>query len=194
MSARPALACVVLAAGGSRRLGRPKQLVAHRGEPLVRHALRAACASPVDHVGVVIGCEAPAVARALGASRATVLRNPAWDRGLSTSLHVAVRFARARGADALLLMLCDQPGVTHVHLARLCATFRVRCGPVLSRYGEALGVPALASAAQYDALLALSGDRGAAAVLRRVPGLAVIDLPEGAFDVDTEADVARLSP
>ena len=194
MSARPSLACVVLAAGGSRRLGRPRQLVPHRGEPLVRHAVREACASPADHVGVVVGCEAPAVVDALGASRATVLTNAAWDRGMATSLHVAVRWARALGADALLLMLCDQPGVTRAHLTALSATYQATRGPVASRYGETLGAPAVLCAAQYDALLALEGDRGAAAVLRSAPDLTLLDLPEGAFDVDTEDDVARLTP
>ena len=186
------VAAVVLAAGGSRRLGRPKQLVEREGVPLVRHAVVEAAHAPVDAVAVVLGAAHEAVAAALGDTRVAHLLNPDWAEGLATSIHVAVRWGEARAADALLFVLCDQPRLTRAHLAALCAAHARTGRPVASGYGGTYGVPALVPAPLFSALCALTGDQGAARVLRQRPDVEVVDWPDGALDIDTEADLARL--
>jgi CTP:molybdopterin cytidylyltransferase MocA len=186
------VASVVLAAGGSSRLGVPKQLLELAGKPLIRHAVEAACASRCEHVAVVLGANAPAVSRALGVTRATTLLNASWSSaGMSSSLHVAVHWAVRVGAHALLLCVCDQPLLRVAQLDRLLAAYASQRRCVASRYQGALGVPALIPAEHFPALLAIHGDRGAAPLLRSGIDVGALDWPEGAVDLDTALDVAR---
>lgn len=184
--------CAVLAAGGSTRLGAPKQLLTLDGEPLIRRAVEAACGSPSEQVAVVLGAHAAAVSRALGVSRAIALENPGWSRGgMASSMHVAVHWAARLHADALLLCVCDQPYLTASHLARLVDACTRERRSIASRYGDALGVPAVIEAQHFARLLSIVGDRGAAPLLRSGIDVGAVDWPEGAIDLDSALDVAR---
>ena len=186
------LACVVLAAGGSTRLGTPKQLLLVDGQPLIRRAVEAACATSCEHVAVVLGASATEVTRAIGHSRATTLFNAEWSSaGMSSSLHIAVHWAQELAVEALLLVVCDQPALATPHLSALLAAYKREQRSVASRYQGALGVPALIEARHFSRLLAIEGDRGAAPLLRSGVDVSAIDWPEGAIDLDTELDVAR---
>ena len=186
------VACAVLAAGGSARLGAPKQLLVLDGKPLIRRAVEAACASRAEHVAVVLGAHAAAVSGALGLTRATTLHNADWSSaGMASSLHVAVRWAEQLGARALLLCVCDQPHLTAAQLDRLLAAHGSEQRCVASRYLDALGVPALITAEHFAALYAIHGDRGAAPLLRSGIDVGTVDWPEGAVDLDTALDVAN---
>jgi CTP:molybdopterin cytidylyltransferase MocA len=186
------IACAVLAAGGSTRLGAPKQLLLIDEQPLVRRALEAACASACEHVAVVLGASASEVACALGESRATRLYNESWSTaGMASSMHVAVRWAVRMHAEALLLAVCDQPYLTASHLSALIEAYRREGRTIASRYGGALGVPALLESRHFPGLLSIVGDRGAAPLLRSGIDVGAIDWPEGAVDLDTSLDVSR---
>lgn len=196
LTPRPArVAAVVLAAGASSRLGRPKQLVEYLGEPLVRRAARAATEIGASPVVVVLGAHADLVAPALdGLAGLTVVPNAAWRSGLASSLAAGVRAALDDLAvDAVLVSLADQPLVDAGALRRLVAAYPGAHGVVASAYGDALGVPALFARAHADALLALSGDAGAGAWLRaRRAQVTAVPMDAAALDVDTPDDVARL--
>jgi CTP:molybdopterin cytidylyltransferase MocA len=191
--ARAPIACAVLAAGGSRRLGRPKQLETYAGKPLVRHVVDEVTSSSCDAVAVVLGANAAHIAPALQGARATVLENAAWEEGIASSVRTSATWAIASGAGALVLVLADQPLIDGAHVDRLITAFRSGAPAAASLYGGALGVPALFDASLFDALLALEGDRGAARVLRGCEGAASVSWPEGAVDVDTDADAAALT-
>ena len=189
----PRIACAVLAAGGSTRLGTPKQLLAIGESTLVRHAVAAACATHCTHVAVVLGACAEDISASLTDLRATQLANPHWALGgLSSSLHVAVDWARRCDADALLVSVCDQPHLNTAHLERLCGAYRGKPSKVASGYANTRGVPALFGSDHFDALLSLRGDRGAGRLLQ-TEDVTVITWPEGQIDLDTPDDVARFT-
>jgi molybdenum cofactor cytidylyltransferase len=198
----PAVGAVVLAAGGSTRLGAPKQLLAYGGRPLARRAAEAALAVATAPVVVVLGAHAEAVGEALAGLPVRAVVNAAWADGMSTSIAAGVRalLDAARGLpalDAALLTLADQPLVDAAALGALVRAFAERRTPIVAaEYGETVGAPALFARARLDALLALPvGDRGAGALLRGAAAheLTRVPLPGAALDVDTPADAAALA-
>jgi CTP:molybdopterin cytidylyltransferase MocA len=185
-------ALAVLAAGGSRRLGLPKQLVPFRGKPLLRNIVEVACATPACRVGVVLGAHAEDITPCLAGLDTDVLLNRHWSDGMSTSIHRAVCWAMTQGASALLIASCDQPLLDTQHLRRLVDA-QARWGPAAaSVYAGVRGIPAIFPSRLFPDLLNLRGDRGAGGLLRAAQDTIEIPWPDGAFDLDEPSDLARL--
>lgn len=185
------LPAVLLAAGGSRRLGQPKQLVRFQGETLVHRAARLSLEAGFAPVLVVMGAEREAVAAALADLPVTCVPNPEWATGLASSIRAGIARLPSGCAGALLLA-CDQVALTAAHLAALRRTFRAAPGlPAASAYGGGLGIPALFPPSLFPDLAHLQGDRGAKALLD--PGrTTAVAFPEGRQDVDTLEDLQAL--
>lgn len=183
---------IVLAAGASRRLGRPKQLLPVRGGPLVRAIAAEARASSSAQVAVVIGAGAGLIAPALDDLDVTLLWNGGWREGVASSIRAGIRWAAASGADAAIVCACDQPRLDRAHLDRLIAASDGARRAVGSRYGRTVGVPALFPRAAFAELLALHGDLGARRVLAS-SAPAIVEWPDGAVDLDTPADLDELT-
>lgn len=179
------VACAVLAAGASRRLGHPKQLASQRGVPLVRWAAECARHSRAHVSAVVVGAHVDSVCTALGPSPLAVLVNSDWEHGMATSIRVAVDWAERRDSDALLLTLCDQPLLSPTHLDRLISEFERTGSPVASYYARRNAVPALFPRSLFGCLKQLSGDGGARRLLNDGRLVRPIPWPDGEFDVDT---------
>lgn len=190
---------VVLAAGGSTRLGRPKQLVRYAGEPLVRRAARAVIDAGARPVVVVLGARAHDVAPALdGVPALTVVTHARWADGLGASLAAGLRALDALDPDTppdgVLLTVCDQPLVDAAALGVLLEAFTGPGCAAAAEYAGTLGVPAVIGRDHLDALRAATGDAGAGRWLRAHTALVTrVPLAAAAFDVDTEADVARFT-
>jgi molybdenum cofactor cytidylyltransferase len=185
----------LLAAGGSRRLGRPKQLVRHSGHTLLQRALGAARgALPEAPLIVVVGAHAARVRAVLVRAHRTVriVTNARWQGGMATSLQKGIA-AVPRTARAALVLVVDQPHLGAAGLARLLRAWRRRPGvAAAARYDGRVGVPAVLPRRLWRKLRELHGDQGARALLRDNDRLTLVDLPEASFDVDTLADVERL--
>lgn len=184
------VAAVVLAAGGSSRMGRPKQLLPYRGRSLVRHAVAAAAGGGCEPVVVVTGAHAAEVEAELAGVR--VVRNDDWRAGPGTSVWAGV--TAVGDADAVVFLLCDQPHVDAGHVRRLLDEYRVSGRPmVASAYADAVGVPALFDRSCFAELAAVDPAAGAKQLLARDRDrVAVVPFPAGGADVDTPADYARL--
>lgn len=180
---------VVLAAGASRRLGRPKQLIEIDGETLLHRATRAALATrPVDLV-VVLGHQAALLAAAVSDLDVRCIGATSWQHGMGHSLR--------SGADALdpdcsgvLVVLCDQPALDAAHLRQLVACWReAPHEAAASGYAQTVGVPALLPRGWLHGV-EFAGDRGARGLLRtRATETRVVVNEALARDIDLPGDL-----
>ncbi len=185
------IACVVLAAGSSRRMGKPKLLLRLGGKTLLRRAVETALAA-CDRVAVVVGPEATRMRAELHGLPVTVVENPDHELGLSTSLRRGIE--AVEDAQAVLLLLADQPALTPQHLQRLVETWRRSGARVIAcAYRGTVGPPALFDRTLFAELKALHGDVGAKPVLEAYREEAILlPVEEAALDVDTPEDWARV--
>lgn len=187
------LCCVLLAAGGSARLGRPKQLLRRRVRPLLLDAYRAAAEVLPGRVLVVLGADALRMRRMLArhAGGARVVKNARWREGMGSSLRLGLA-CLPPACSAALVALCDQPEVDGLALDRLIAAWRRRPGhPAAAAYAGRLGVPAVLPRRLWHAVG--DGDRGARELLRGSGPVSCVDMPEATIDVDTREDFDSLA-
>ncbi|CAN5401390.1 hypothetical protein BH11ARM2_BH11ARM2_37450 [soil metagenome] len=182
---------VVLAAGGSGRMGRAKQLLPYLGRTLVEHAVRTALASGAAEVVVVVGAEAAAVRERLRGLRIRIVENRDWAEGMGGSISLGVG-ALGASVERVVVALGDQPRVTPQHLHALGTAGGA---VVASSYDGLLGAPCAFARSEFPSLLALEGDQGARALLRRDPDrVQVVVFEDANVDVDTPDDYRFLVP
>ena len=189
------IAAIILAAGPSSRLGRPKQLVEVDGQSLIERALDAANGAGCEPVLVVIGANDRQVVARIRKSGAEIVKNVDWKKGLGSSIRAGIERLLKSDPEtsAVLLMVCDQPLVLAQHLRRLVDFRRETGRPIVcSRYAETVGVPAIFGREFFGELMQL-GEHGAKQLLLSHPDQsAQITLPEAELDIDEEADLERL--
>lgn len=184
------LSALVLAAGASRRLGRPKQLLKLNGESLAHRAARLALEAGYLPVRVVLGAVDAELRMALQDLPVCLLENPDWAEGLASSLRRGVAEWGEQEAG-LLVLACDQPALDVAILSDLARAFGIDPDrPVACGYGGGLGLPAVLPRRLAPELLQLRGDRGAKPLLIREKAQTV-DFPRGLLDLDTPEDLAR---
>jgi molybdenum cofactor cytidylyltransferase len=193
------VAAVVLAAGASRRMGQPKQLLpwGRDGQPMLGHVLRTALAAGVEEVIVVLGYAAEHIAPVLEGLPVRVVVNHAWVDGLSTSVQAGLD-AVSPAAEAVLFLLADQPHLTPEVIAALVARFRRTRAPIVVPVVEGhRGAPALLARALFEELRAVQGDQGGRDLIARHPDLvATVELADAALlvDIDTPDDYTTFQP
>ena len=199
MCASTSIPAIVLAAGASTRLGQPKQLLRLHGaqETLLEHTLRVARDAELQPVYVVLGAQAEAIAAATNLQGATILHNPDWPEGMASSIRCGLRAVQSEMPEAAgaLLLVCDQPALTREHLRAMLAAHQAKPEAIVaSHYAGANGVPLLAPRALFADLAALTGDRGARALLQEEKYARIaIPLNQGECDIDSPEDISGLS-
>jgi molybdenum cofactor cytidylyltransferase len=189
------VAAVLLAAGESRRMGQPKQLLPWQGQTLVRHMAQMALAADVAHLLVVVGCEADAVTAALGGLPVAMVYNDDYRSGQASSLRVGIN-SLGTSYNAALVVLVDQPLLRPALLDSLIATWRTTRAPlVVPRHKGQRGNPVLIGRELWPELTDLSGDTGARALFTRHAGrIAWVEADASVVvDMDTPAAYAALA-
>jgi molybdenum cofactor cytidylyltransferase len=179
---------VILAAGGSRRLGRPKQLLVRDGETLVARVTRLVLATRPEQTIVVVGAHANEVASALAAFDVQIIINELWSTGIASSLHLAAGELAGRGRPTLVGIV-DQPALEAWHLDALVAAHEDDRDTV-SAYGDTLGIPAMLRASTLSRAMELRGDTG----FRRLWGDSEprsVRADELGDDLDDDTDLRR---
>jgi molybdenum cofactor cytidylyltransferase len=179
---------LVLGAGGSRRLGRPKQLLPYGDTTLLGHVVQTARACPFDQLIVALGGSAEGVREQVDLSGAEIVVNESFGTGCSSSIATALGAVDARAA-VLVLMLGDMPGVTPQTVATLLAE-RGDAPLAVCRYDDGAGHPFAFERRMFDELAQLHGDKGVWRLLdRRADDVAQIPIAGPTpLDVDTPED------
>jgi molybdenum cofactor cytidylyltransferase len=184
----PFVSGLVLGAGGSTRLGRPKQLLPYGDGTLLGHVVGVARACPFDQTIVAIGGSADDVRAAVDLGRADVVVNDAYGAGCSSSIAAALGVLDPR-CDVMVLMLGDQPGVTADTVTALLAG-RGDAPLAVCRYNDGRGHPIAFARGVFGALAGLHGDKGVWRLLDQRAG-DVSEVPVAGripLDVDTPED------
>lgn len=190
----PRCAAIVLAAGASSRLGEPKQLLQINGESLVRRTVRLVIEAGCSPVIVVLGAYAEKIKPELNDLVAVIVENAQWTEGMGSSICCGIASLQANRPEKVLISVCDQPELSAELLVALIAAQSGDWLVAASQYNGALGVPAVFCSSLFPQLQALTGDRGARALIAEFADrVNPVDFPGGGFDVDTAKDAIRLS-
>jgi molybdenum cofactor cytidylyltransferase len=201
------ISAIVLAAGESKRMGRPKQMLEWRGKTLLRHVLESLIHSDADEIILVLGHEAEAIEKSLSDLLETfesriperkmssarwdhdfqrphieIVINPDYKQGMASSLQAGLR-ALDPGSEAFLVILADQPGIGPDIVNRLIRGFQQadpKRGIVRPVYRGLRGHPVLIGAKYLQEARQLQGDVGARQIL--------IDHPEDILEIDVDED------
>jgi molybdenum cofactor cytidylyltransferase len=187
---------IILAAGASSRMGRPKQLLIYQQQTLLQRAIKAAVAVPNACVIVVVGANQSLIMPDVDNSSVIVEYNPDWQQGMASSVRVGVEklIANRPTVQDALLMLCDQPFVDAALLQELINAKQANDGFIVaSAYQNTVGAPVLFDQKYFPELLELRGQEGAKKLLNKYKEH-IISIPfeGGAIDIDTPEDYERL--
>lgn len=191
-------AAIILAAGGSQRLGRPKQLEPWGEKNLLGHIVETTSKFPVEEVWVVLGHDWERIHEETDLGDAGIIENPEWEEGIASSIRAGFdALTRLSRCDRALIVIGDQPDVSKEIVEALMESHEAEGRPVtVPKYRYSWGNPVLVDRSLWPRLMSLDGDEGAKRLWQAHPEWVnevwFADVPPR--DVDTENDVAELRP
>ncbi len=185
----------MLAAGASRRLGFPKQLVRQNEKSLLEHTFELTSNLNLNARLVVLGANADEIKASLQFGEFETLENRNWNSGMAGSIKVGLQQIIDKHPDtsATLILVCDQPLLTTEVLENMIDNYISGSPIVACKYDEVIGVPVLFDQSYFPELLELQGDQGARQILNKYEqDASFVDFPDGSFDIDTQEDLEKL--
>jgi molybdenum cofactor cytidylyltransferase len=187
---------IILAAGSSSRMGKPKQLLAFEGTTLLSRVVSLACQSRDNPVIVVLGANADVIKENLTVSRAEVIVNEGWEEGMASSLRkgLTVMNEKHSEVDGVLILVGDQPYLNNQHIEQLLEAQNKSEFPVAAcSYAGIIGTPVLFHKSVFSELMALQGDVGAKRIIQnRKQDVVTVLFDKGIVDIDTPDDYDKL--
>lgn len=191
------IGAIVLAAGGSSRLGTPKQLLKYAGQSLLQNSIDAVTDSSIHPVIVVLGANAEIIKKEIENNKVHVVVNTEWHEGMASSIRYGIKILSELDplTEGIIIVLCDQPHVTSELLANLMRTYRETGKNIVAcHYRDTFGPPVFFHNTMFPELLLLKGDVGAKGLIsQHTSEMELVSFPEGSIDIDTEADYKNLS-
>ena len=186
---------IILAAGSSSRLGKPKQNLVFKGKTLLQRAIETAVASVCEPVIVILGGNAEIIEPTIKNYDVHIIHNPDWEEGMSSSIRAGISelLKLAPDVQSVILMLCDQPH-TDTYLLNHLVMANGKQGITVCAYNNTIGPPVLFDAVYFKELLMLKGAEGAKKVIHKYPDkVGEILFPHGSIDIDTIEDFEKLN-
>lgn len=185
-------ALLILAAGASRRLGRPKQQLLFHNQTLLNRIIGTAMALNAGPVLVVLCEEAD---RQLPENIIPIC-NPKWTEGMASSIRCGINTLRGDFPfiETVIIMVCDQPYVSTGLLQEMIAHYKESKKPIIAcTYADTIGTPVLFHKEIFPELMELRGDKGARVLINKESHrVGLVNFPQGNIDIDTEEDYERL--
>ena len=187
---------ILLAAGESKRMGTPKQLLTYKGSSLIRHAATQAVKSNCDPIVIVLGANSDRISPEISDLPVQITYNTQWQQGMSASISTGINALLEMNIDfdALVVALADQPLITSLVYNHLIASYYQNDVKIVaSSYNNTIGVPALFDRTLIPELLKMKQQGGAKQLLNKYSDRALnLNVPEAAIDIDTPADYQKL--
>ncbi|AHM58510.1 4-diphosphocytidyl-2c-methyl-d-erythritol synthase [Flammeovirgaceae bacterium 311] len=185
---------LLLAAGASSRLGRPKQLLEKEGRSLLQLSIETALVAELDPVFVVLGAREAEIRAQIRQQPVQLIYNPDWQEGIGSSIREGIKHIMEAGSySAVVIMLCDQLLISAAHLQSLVKAYQQQQIPVVATsYQDQAGVPALFDQSFFPHLKQLSGDTGARKLIsQHRDKVQLIQYEAAGVDIDTAEDALR---
>ncbi len=188
---------IILAAGASSRLGKPKQLVKFQYKTLISRTIETAIQTRCKDIIVVLGSNTESVKEEIKNFPVQICINNNWQNGMASSIKCGLEelLATHSKLNAAIIMLCDQPFIESKHIDLLIETFTHSKKPIIAaKYKNIAGVPAFFSCEVFDELLKMKGDKGARKIIAENPDLVqTVAIVEAEFAIDTPEDIKKLN-
>lgn len=189
-------AILIIAAGQSKRLGQPKQLLAFEGESLINRLVKEMMKVKEASITMVLGAYKERIESQLLDSTIDLVYNDFWEEGMASSIRVGVSYIIKKNAliDRIMILVCDQPYLSSCHIQALF-TLQQHTGKsiVASSYNDIIGTPVLFHKNMFTHLLTLQGEMGAKKIINEYPDdIAILPLENGSIDIDTIEDYHNL--
>ena len=189
-------AVIIIAAGESKRLGTPKQLLPYQGETLLNRLISNLKQATDFPIFLILGAAAEKIIQEIGATDFSITINENWREGMASSIRLGIQVAQKNISDleGILMVVCDQPFIAAHNIQALIQLQQHTGLPIAAcYYANTLGTPALFHKSIFPDLLELRGDVGAKnIILQRGAEVAKLHFEEGLVDIDTPEDYQQL--
>lgn len=187
---------IILAAGASRRMGKPKQLIGFHGKPLLQTIIDRSQAYIFDTYVLVLGAHSDEIQKAIDPGRFRVIINEDWKEGMAGSIRKGVEGSLGikQELEHILILLSDQPFVSSELICEMIERHRQHGKAITAcKYQDTVGVPAIFTRPLFRELCLLDGDRGARVLIKRYSdNLVVVPFELGSIDLDKPEDYRKL--